>query len=363
MKKIYMIPLLMALSIGCISACGTKKANMQETKKSSETKAVKRIETKTETEPETIELIGEAALKEGLRERLACFVGIKGTSGASLKTLHQAVRMLQLANDGDYTLNIISPVTLEYYESLSDSDKTGFLEIWAGIDYYTDTVLYDFYSISNMLEDAGDLDAAKKLANSPKIKEKWEIMRKGIEGVLPDEAETVAEGEAAKETEFDGSISDTAGESETDYGSEHEMLIPEGSAAVETIPQIVPETNPVPETTTVAVTTPVTETEIIETTSAPTVEQTLGFPTGGPSTDIFTNIVLLSVDEKLDPGELNYLREKYSLRLVYDYPNFNMYAVAFDGVTTQAQLEAAMAEISGENHITSVSQDKTAQLH
>ncbi|ETP73208.1 hypothetical protein UYO_0673 [Lachnospiraceae bacterium JC7] len=364
MKKKYLVPLVITLSIVCLNACGTKKSYVKETKKTTETKSAKKIETKAETESETINLMGEAALKKGLRDRLGSFVGIKGTSGASLKTLHQAVRMLQLANDGEYTLNIVSPVTLEVYESLSDADRAGFLETWAGVDYYTDTVLYDFYSISNMLEDSGDLETAKKLVNSPKIKEKWEIMRKGIEGVLPETAETVAEGEATNETDADGNaVVDVMGESEPDVNGESETYIPEGLQATETIPPIVMETIPVPETTTAAVTVPPVTSRPIETTAPTTAEQTLGFPTGGPSTDTFTNIVLLSVDEKLDPGELNYLRTKYNLRLIYDYPNYNMYAVAFNDAANQQQLEALMAQISVENHVTSVVQDKTSQLH
>ncbi len=379
MKKRYILPLVMMLSVVCLNACGTKKTYVNETKKVSETKSVKKKEIKAETVPETQNLMGEAALKEALRERLNSFMGIKGTSGASLKTLHQAVRMLQLANEGNYTLSIVSPVTLEFYESLSDIDKAGFLETWGGVDYYTDTILYDFYSISNKLEDAGDLDAAKQLVNSARIKEKWEMMRKGIEGVLPDASETDADGETTGETDADGNaVIDIVGESESGETDETEAVVSEGLQTDENLLRSILETMSIPETTTAAIVPPVTE-SIAETTApvatapmittpvatAPvtTEAQTSAYSVTSAPTETFTNVVLITVDEKLDPSELNYLRTKYNLRLVYDYPNFNMYAMALTDATTQAQMDAAMAMISSENHVTSVVQDRSAQLH
>ena len=365
MKKKYILPLVITLSAICLNACGSKQSSVNDTKKATETKAAKVIkaESENESESESLQLIGEAALKEGLRERLSCFVGIKGTSGASLKILHQAVGLLRLANKGEYTLNIVSPVVLEYYSSLDANDQEDFLETWAGVDYYTDTILYDFYSISNKLEDSGDLETAKKIVNSPNIKEKWEIMRKGIESVLPETVETVSEGETTNETdEFGNAVIDVSGESESEEifesGLEHPETSEEETESIEVI-----ETLPVPETTTAAATTPAATKKETEPKVTTTEQQTLGFPTGGPSSDSFTNIVLISVDQKLDPGELNYLREKYNLRLIYDYPGYNMYAVAFLGANNQAELEAEMAKISAENHITSVAQDKTSQLN
>lgn len=370
MNRKYILPLFAILSAVSLNACASKQPSVNETEKVTETGAPKMIkaESERETEPETLDLTGESALKEALRERLSGFVGIKGSSGASIKRLHLAVRMLHLAAEGEYTLGIISPVVLEYYCSLKETERAEFLDNWAGVDYYTDTILYDFNSISNMLEDAGDLDAAKKLAGSPDLKEKWEIMRKGIEEGLRDAAaaaETVAESETAVETdEFGNVLTGETGESESEEifatGLEHpetseEEDETESSSAFESVT--------IPETTAKATTAPTPTAKADETKESPTVQQTLGFPTGGPSSEGFTNIVLLSVDQKLDPGELNYLREKYSLRLIYDYPNFNMYAVAFTGASNQAELEVLMSNISKENHITSVAQDKTSQLH
>lgn len=384
--KRRLVPLVMIALMVLLNSCGSKKSSVQTTAETKEktTKTVK-IETETKTEPETIELRGEASLKEALRQRLSNCVGIKGTAGASLRTIHQAVHLLQLANDGDYTLNIVSPVVLDFYNSLSDVDKAGFLETWAGIDYYTNTILYDFYSISNKLEDAGDLEAAKKLTNSATIKEKWEIMRKGIDAVLPDAAETV---ESESETEIESTFetdkygyhilgTDEYGNTiyETDANgnlisenSEEKLIIDEYGRVIH-IPRekesevetAEAETTTVPETTAKETQKETTRAAETETTTVP--ETTPGYPTGGPTAGGFSNVILVSVEDKLDPSELNNLMTKYNLKILYDYQNYNMYAFACNGVTTQEQLNMIISMVSTENHVTSVAQDKTSGLH
>ncbi|ETP73246.1 hypothetical protein UYO_0712 [Lachnospiraceae bacterium JC7] len=199
MKRI-LVPLTTMAFIAMLSACGFEKTPVASTAETEMSETVK-TETETKAGSETTELRGESVLKEALRQRLGNCIGIKGTSGASLKTIHQAVHFLQLANDGDYSLNIVSPVVLEFFDSLSDEDKAGFLETWDGIERYTDAILYDFNSVSSMLENAGDLDSAKKLANTAAVKEKWERMRKGIDAVLPEMI--IETGEGGDETEVE----------------------------------------------------------------------------------------------------------------------------------------------------------------
>ena len=214
MKRI-LVPMTAIGLMVLLGACSSGKTPVATT---SETEAAMTVsvkedkETETETVAETRELRGENALKEALRQRLDSTLRIHGTAGASLKTIHQAVHFLQLADAGDFTLNIVSPVVLDFYNSLSDEDKIGFLETWFGIDDYTGKILDDFYSVSNLLEDAGDLDSAKELVNTPGIKEKWERMRKGIAAVLPDELPETEESENAA-----ASASKTEAEAETVY--------------------------------------------------------------------------------------------------------------------------------------------------
>ena len=200
MMKRILVPLTTIGLMVLLGACGSGKtpvATTSETGTEMTSSVKENKETETETGAETRELRGENALKEALRQRLESTLKIHGTAGVSLKTIHQAVHFLQLADDGDFTLNIVSPVVLDFYNSLSDEDKIGFLETWFGIDDYTGKILDDFYSVSNLLEDAGDLDSAKKLVNTPGIKEKWERMRKGIAAVLPDEIPETVESENA----------------------------------------------------------------------------------------------------------------------------------------------------------------------
>ena len=389
--KRRLVPLATIALMVLLSSCGSKKSSSETTTESATktTKIVKiESETKEETVPETVELRGEAALKEALRQRLSNCLGIKGTAGASLRTIHQAVHFLQLANDGDYTLNIVSPVTLDFYNALSDTDKESFLETWAGIDYYTNTILYDFYSISNKLEDAGDLDAAKSITNSATIKEKWEIMRKGIDAVLPAAAEN---GESESETEVESTFetdkygyhilgTDAYGNTvyETDENgnlisenSEEKLIIdeygrvihvPKESVSETQVETAAAETTTAPETTAKETKKETTTAAETETTTVPETT-TLGYPTGGPGTGSFSNVILVSVDDKLDPSELNNLTSKYNLKILYDYQSYNMYAFACNGVTTEEQLNMIIGMVRTENHVTSVVQDKTAELH
>ncbi len=420
-KKVITAIMFMSCAV-ILAACGSRKSD-ESIKESKTAQVITVTEAQEETE-EPLQLTGTESLKSALRDRLERWKDIDGTAGASLKTVHQAVMMLRLADAGDFALDIVSPVVLEYYNSLNAAEQNSFLQVWSGVDYYTDTILNDFYSISGMLEDAGDLDTAKELMNSPTIGDKWEIMRRGISAVLPEitkesaaqeqesesfgetdetdengyyivreydkfgnliiyktdadghyisetdeegnpiELETDEEGRYILETDQDGRVitseTDEDGNRivrETDkYGN----IIKEGetSESAENIETLPAETSTA-ETSTAAVagypTTGAAETFA-------TVTETETYPTGQSSADTFTNVVIISVDEKLDPSELSYFVTKYNLRLIYDYQNFNMYAFACEGATTQEQLDYIMKIISTENHVTGITQDKTMQL-
>ena len=201
-KKSVYIALIMSILLLC--ACGSDKKTKTSTKKPKE--VITKVETGAADEEENEALIGEEALKNALRQRLERCLGIEGSSGASLKTLHQSVHLLRLTREGEYSLNIVTPVVREFYDSLSDDDRRDFLKTWEGIDYYTDTILNDFFSISGMLEDAGDLEIGKEISYDDTMKDKWAIVRQGIIGVLPEAVpETEESSKTDESTASDGS--------------------------------------------------------------------------------------------------------------------------------------------------------------
>ncbi|SFG44371.1 hypothetical protein [Oribacterium sp. WCC10] len=370
MNKKYILPIVLIFIMSVLCSCNSKTSGTKKAAKQySETVREKKASAVSEAETEIPKLIGEASLKEALMERFDRCMGIQGTAGASLKTLHQAVHFLELANAGEFTLNIVSPATLEFYNSLEERDQKDFLETWAGIDYYTDTILYDLYSIANMLEDSGDLDTAKRLVGNKQLKDRWEIMRKGIESVLPAISEDVTESETKGETEQESM--DLTEESELSEEQEYELSgegvididgnDPDIDEEMESRLEYNPETSVsytgrAEETTTGA---PVENTTQVPVMTLPAEK----YPTGGPATDSFSNVIIISVDEKMDPGELSAFMSKYNLNMVYDYQNFNMYAVSCIGVTTKEQVENIMSMIKTENHVIGVAPDTVMHLY
>ena len=218
--KRRLVPFASMALMSLLIACGSDKTPVMTTAETlSELSETVRKETESPKSYEPAEIRGESALKEALRQRLKALTGISGTSGAPLKTIHQAVHFIQLANDGDYSLNIVSPVVLDFYESLSDEEKAGFLDAWENLDRYAEAILGDFSSVSSILEDAGDLDSAKELVNSATVKEKWERMRKGIAAVLPDRIAETEESETEEENKSEARAETAESIFETDkYG-------------------------------------------------------------------------------------------------------------------------------------------------
>ena len=409
-KKTVFIVFIFSMIL--LSACGSNKKTKNTSKKPKE--VIAKAETEAADEEENEVLIGEQSLKNALRQRLERCIGIEGASGASLKTLHQSVQLLKLTRDGDYSLNIVTPVVQEFYDSLSADDQKDFLKTWGGIDYYTDTILNDFFSISGMLEDAGDLEIGKEISYDDQMKDKWAIVRQGITGVLPeavpeteessktDEStasdgsntspETDADGNVLPtETDADGNVilrkTDESSEAITTGADEDKIT---GKSEKQRDTRNTNVNNPV-----VVVTETVEETHEEETYEEETYEDetepTVNYPTLGDysettatefgptvgdtytdtftntyantGTDTFTNVVIVSVDEKLDPAELGGLSSKYDLRLIYDYQNFDMYAFSCDNAYNQEQMDFLMSMLKSENHITSVLQDSSVQLN
>jgi len=392
-KRIVSVTLISALFLLC--ACSSGGGEKKSSSKSSE-ESIIRIQSEPETEEETVPLIGEENLKKALRQRLERCIGIEGSAGASLKALHQSVQLLKLTRDGDYSLNIVSPVVLEFFTSLSPEDQRDFVKTWGSIDYYTDTILNDFYSISVMLEDTGDLEVGKELSYDDIMKGKWTIVRQGMIGVLPKledlpgengEAEGTESGSKDRrntlweadvngnvilkeigedgeirivETDVYGKILETE-DPDSDLDSEGEE---DNEEVVETAEESHEEETSEPAASE-AVTAPfinyptrgVVEQPV--TTAAVTIAPSAAYPATVP----FTNVIIVSVDEKLDPSELGALTSKYNMRLIYDYQNMDMYAFSCENVSNQEQMDFIMSMLKSENHITSVTQDRTLQLH
>lgn len=388
MKKKLVLSIAIVACTAVLGACGSensKKTTYKETKPAKVISVTDGDKSDSDTD-EKLDLTGTASLKSALRHRIERWIEIDGTAGAALKTLHQSVMLLKLADAGEYTLDIVSPEVLQYYSSLSTSDQESFLKIWSGVDYYTDTILHDFYAISGMLEDAGDLETAKELVNSPTINDKWDMMHRGISAVLPsmekgEKNETVSGDEiVSREYETDEEGRPIVGETDEDGEQVSIETDEDGHPVLETdeegnvikrdADESEEETDKetietLPAETTAAETkqaVPFPTTQAQETTTAAAVTETYPTGTGDAATEAFTNVVIISVDEKLDPSELNYFMSKYNLRLIYDYQNFNMYAFACEGVTTQEQLDYIMKIMSTENHVTGITKDKTMQL-
>ena len=73
-------------------------------------------------------------------------------------------------------------------------------------------------------------------------------------------------------------------------------------------------------------------------------------------------VILVSVDRKLTKKELKKLLKKYDLSVVYDYKNFNMYALSADRDLTDDEMQKLLDEIGKEKHVSSASRDEILTL-
>ncbi len=78
--------------------------------------------------------------------------------------------------------------------------------------------------------------------------------------------------------------------------------------------------------------------------------------------DIFTNVVLVSVEEKFSEEDLKALMEENNLELVYDYENFSMYAFKCLDATDDESLETVMKALEANENILTVEKDGICTL-
>lgn len=72
--------------------------------------------------------------------------------------------------------------------------------------------------------------------------------------------------------------------------------------------------------------------------------------------------LMVSVDRKLHRKELQQLLAKYQLTVVYDYQNFNMYALAPKKPCSKFRLERIRKHLQQEPHVIGVEPDRMVQV-
>lgn len=72
--------------------------------------------------------------------------------------------------------------------------------------------------------------------------------------------------------------------------------------------------------------------------------------------------LMVSVDRKLHQKELQQLLAKYQLTVVYDYKNFNMYALVPKKPCSQFRLERIRKHLQQEPHVIGVEPDRVVQI-
>ena len=82
----------------------------------------------------------------------------------------------------------------------------------------------------------------------------------------------------------------------------------------------------------------------------------------GETPQYSSRVILAFVDRKLSARELDALLEKYNLSLVYDYENFNLYALSADQDLTRESMQKLIQGMEKEKHILSVSRDEILTL-
>ena len=72
--------------------------------------------------------------------------------------------------------------------------------------------------------------------------------------------------------------------------------------------------------------------------------------------------LMVSVDRKWTRRELQQILAKYQLTVVYDYKNFNMYALAPKKPCTEFRLERIRKHLQQEPHVVAVERDQVVQI-
>ena len=72
--------------------------------------------------------------------------------------------------------------------------------------------------------------------------------------------------------------------------------------------------------------------------------------------------LMVSVDRKWTRRELQQILAKYQLTVVYDYKNFNMYALVPKKPCTEFRLERIRKHLQQEPHVVAVERDQVVQI-
>lgn len=86
------------------------------------------------------------------------------------------------------------------------------------------------------------------------------------------------------------------------------------------------------------------------------------FPLVEPEQQFTSQTLLVSVDRKWTKKELRQVLAKYQLTVVYDYKNFNMYALAPKKPCTEFRLQRIRKHLQQEPHVVGVERDRVMQL-
>ena len=73
-------------------------------------------------------------------------------------------------------------------------------------------------------------------------------------------------------------------------------------------------------------------------------------------------MILVYVDHKLSKDDLDQLHAKYDLSVVYDYTNFNAYALSTERDYSDREMNALIAALKKEKGISDVQRDSTVTL-
>ena len=72
--------------------------------------------------------------------------------------------------------------------------------------------------------------------------------------------------------------------------------------------------------------------------------------------------LMVSVDRKWTRRELRQVLDKYQLTVVYDYQNFNMYALVPKKPCTEFRLERIRKHLQQEPHVVAVERDRVVEI-
>lgn len=86
------------------------------------------------------------------------------------------------------------------------------------------------------------------------------------------------------------------------------------------------------------------------------------FPLTEQEEETTSQTLLVSVDRKWTRKELQQVLARYQLTVVYDYKNFNMYALAPQKPCTEFRLERIRKHLQQEPHVVGVERDRVVQI-